>query len=336
MRLLLDYIGSRCVRGYRWRKRRLSPDDQYRRTFPEQDLGGCPKPWNPLGEKTPSIELCPVGDSDEEYYHPQRESVALTRADSALFRNFAAMTPTQDEILEFVHRYGDLKNFWISQFSEWEYEVRVLKFFVELQDALIKGGRQEIITKNFVAAEPGIIRFPFTDGSLGFGRTLVPISWSGPDPRPVRDEEFNLFRGSAREAAREFLNRVLSHRLVKFRTMLFLERIGKTHDLALRPIDLLSTMWLQFALAVVENKEYRKCESCSRSFELSPEVNRISRYYCSNACRVKAYRGRKAQARRFAKGGKTISQIAETLDSDVPTIKKWLADGGEKEKGPKR
>jgi transposase-like protein len=117
---------------------------------------------------------------------------------------------------------------------------------------------------------------------------------------------------------------------------LYLDRVGKTHDLALRPTDLLTTLWLQFAMAVVENKEFRKCESCSRSFELSPEINRMSRYYCSNACRVKAYRGRKAKALRLSKSGKTIGQIAEVLESDEATVKKWLNVGVERKKGPKR
>ena len=46
-------------------------------------------------------------------------------------------------------------------------------------------------------------------------------------------------------------------------------------------------------MAVAESKEYRGCETCGGFFELDPSINRTSRLYCDDACRVKAYRDRK-------------------------------------------
>lgn len=62
--------------------------------------------------------------------------------------------------------------------------------------------------------------------------------------------------------------------------------------LALRIVSdsLLGALWLQFALAVDGDREYRSCETCGQFFELNPATARTNRRYCSDACRSKAYR----------------------------------------------
>jgi hypothetical protein len=63
------------------------------------------------------------------------------------------------------------------------------------------------------------------------------------------------------------------------------------------PKTLLGAMWLQFADAVSYNLEYRECEWCGKSFEVTRST-RSDRLYCSNSCRVSASRKRTRLAKR--------------------------------------
>ncbi len=60
------------------------------------------------------------------------------------------------------------------------------------------------------------------------------------------------------------------------------------------PDSLLGALWLQLAQAISGKKEYRRCLSCDRWYELEPATARQSKLYCSDACRMRAYRRRRA------------------------------------------
>lgn len=59
------------------------------------------------------------------------------------------------------------------------------------------------------------------------------------------------------------------------------------------PDALLPGVWLQFALAIDADKHFRQCRVCPKWFEYRETGERPSRQYCSNACRLKAYRARR-------------------------------------------
>jgi hypothetical protein len=59
--------------------------------------------------------------------------------------------------------------------------------------------------------------------------------------------------------------------------------------------------------------------------EMSPDVNRADRRYCSDACRSRALRSRQKQAAEMRAAGKTLREIAKVTGSDIDIIKKWLA-----------
>jgi hypothetical protein len=94
--------------------------------------------------------------------------------------------------------------------------------------------------------------------------------------------------------------------------------------LQVKPNSLLGALWIQFALAVAGNKKYRACATCRQWFELSPQIARTSKLFCSEACRSQAYRNRKEKAHLLAAEGKTFKQIAEELGSDLKTVQEWL------------
>ena len=107
-------------------------------------------PWNPQGLETPRILLRGCGDS-----------LSLVQAainDPAMFRNFAAMEPTPAEIIPFANRFGRLGLGWIGEpFHEWEYEVRTMRFLIELWDDASSGRRSDWITEHVTSLGDRIV-----------------------------------------------------------------------------------------------------------------------------------------------------------------------------------
>jgi hypothetical protein len=57
------------------------------------------------------------------------------------------------------------------------------------------------------------------------------------------------------------------------------------------PADLLSAMWLQFALAVDGDRQYTQCEDCRKWFAVAtPGAGRKDKQFCSSACRARKWR----------------------------------------------
>ncbi len=68
-----------------------------------------------------------------------------------------------------------------------------------------------------------------------------------------------------------------------------------------------------------------RCELCRGWFAVSPDVNRPDRKYCSERCRAKTYRNRKAEARALKLAAMKPPQIAKKLETDMATVRGWLA-----------
>ena len=90
------------------------------------------------------------------------------------------------------------------------------------------------------------------------------------------------------------------------------------------PKTLLSALWLQFSIAIMENKRYSKCKECTSWFEMSVPSGRSTRQYCSDVCKLKAYQERKRRALKLSEAGRSVNEIAKELDSDVRTVRGWL------------
>jgi len=68
--------------------------------------------------------------------------------------------------------------------------------------------------------------------------------------------------------------------------------------LCIKPRDLISAMYTQPALAVDGGVNLRCCVECRRWFALDAGRGRSDKEYCSDACRMRAYRKRKGRAAR--------------------------------------
>jgi len=100
-------------------------------------------------------------------------------------------------------------------------------------------------------------------------------------------------------------------------------------DLSVSSASLLSMLWLQLANDVSGKMIYRECLSCKRWMRVGADTVRRSKQYCSNACRTRGLRRRQEMARDMANSGKSVTVIAEELDTDVDTVTKWVS-GDEK------
>ena len=65
----------------------------------------------------------------------------------------------------------------------------------------------------------------------------------------------------------------------------------------LEPSNLLEAMWVQFGLAVEGLVGFKRCLECSNFIEIQPGTSRPDRRYCTDACRMRAYRKRKSNAK---------------------------------------
>jgi hypothetical protein len=110
------------------------------------------------------------------------------------------------------------------------------------------------------------------------------------------------------EVDAEALRLVINHELSRHGTvaaMLWRRKPGErpgSLGLHHRAHNLLGAMWLQLADAITEGKNFRRCQVCTRSFEVGgADGARTSKRYCRPACQQRAFRVRQKSA--AASGG---------------------------------
>ncbi|MEM7412925.1 MAG: hypothetical protein AAF430_22025 [Myxococcota bacterium] len=89
--------------------------------------------------------------------------------------------------------------------------------------------------------------------------------------------------------------------------------------------SLLGLIWLEFAYSLDIERVEKRCLVCNDVFIVdNRRKTRRSREYCSEKCRMAAYRERKREAVKLAQRGMTPAKIAKKLDSDTKTVQGWL------------
>lgn len=101
------------------------------------------------------------------------------------------------------------------------------------------------------------------------------------------------------------------------------------------PQNLLAAMWLQLALAVAGDKQFRQCKFCRRLIEISTDDTgfRSHREFCSGTCKTNDYRRRRRMASALADKKTPATKIAAQLATDEATIARWLSRS---KSGPRR
>jgi len=253
--------------------------------------------------------------------HPDDEGYQPLKREPALFRRFAAQRDTEDAFAEFAARYGDLDDGGVVVvddhlatseeiassdpflvYSEgrslqiWRGHRRMLAFAVRLWDAINEGKADALIGTDLLVkpydslVEPGKPAPKY----MVWTRTASAQRDLGLTTPQTFDEEFEpatpLMKASLPEAAaRAALANLVSEMCATVRVVM---RVTSAQPGGLRLTfevrSLIAAMWLQFALAVDGQREYRPCPVCGDWWDATEA--RSDRKTCSDRCRKRMHR----------------------------------------------
>ncbi|WP_439631414.1 helix-turn-helix domain-containing protein [Gemmata sp.] len=128
------------------------------------------------------------------------------------------------------------------------------------------------------------------------------------------------------EVAWTWLLGTINERLAKAVSPVLARQDGRTVQ-RLAPRTLLAALWSQLHGAIMGGKTYTRCASCNRLIEVATNLAKgrtVRAAFCGDACRVTAYRKRKARAVELSEKGMTPKQIADEVGSDADTVKGWI------------
>ena len=268
-----------------------------------------------------------------EPYLPLHEELAA-------FQAFADLDPTRDNVASFVRKFGvllhkhsllvpDVVSPQPAPHGEpllfWEEETRAMRNAVDVFDALDKPRRlSEWIRLDSPTGDPHRVllfcrgeegeRERFAEIASATSRTSL-LGYILGQPRDV----------ALRRAGQFFVQQEINSRLEECAAPKLLYNPESDQlELRITPTNLLGALWLQFARAVEASKTYRRCRVCTQWFEVSVEGKRRHSKYCSDRCRMKAYRDRRNEAVARAAAGESPGSIAEALGSELDTVLGWI------------
>jgi hypothetical protein len=254
--------------------------------------------------------------------HPPALSYNPLRDRPGLFRDFGLLNATETAIAEFADRNGLLGGVRPDTFSQipepfslWAGQIRAMKAAIDLKELLRRKDAESL--GSWIAWESDGAGNVFVYATWAGGKELISSSRVGVDileQFPTGD-----LLGPARSFLESLVNRNVAER-VQFRLR---HHESGNASLASWPRNLLGALWLQFA-EYHAGKELRWCVECTKCFAIR-ERARSDVQYCSVACRNRAYRKRQEQARALHAEGKTAKQIAQEIESDVKTVKRWIS-----------
>jgi hypothetical protein len=201
--------------------------------------------------------------------------------------------------------------------DDWKSMIRDLKTMTRLSDAFVAQDEKTIVA---------LINFKRSGKDVSYNHYI------GSTQTVTLGHESDRESRTPLAAARRILLTAIGEK-IEAGYLLELKSDPKTDapSLALRAPTLRHVIWLQFALAIWENRVYRPCDVCGRFFLVSPDVARSDRTLCGQACKQKAHRKRHGDAIKLARRGLTPREIAKQIGSGVDTVTRWLqAEEGRK------
>jgi hypothetical protein len=307
--------------GFRWSRVRLFGKGGQR---PEERPEWVLSDGNPVGQRYEVMECNPLA------------------LNTGLFRDFAAVALGREAILLFANEHGPLgieriiypeagvtavthgepEEEWLSQIDDMHRAVELWEK-IDVNDA-------EFLDRHFGRQDP--------EGGRRGGwvyrrqpeRAPAVSSWE------FIDNDLALRARNAVIPARFLLHRWINKHLEgQVSPRVLYEPVSGRSVLRYVPGSLLGAMWLQFAQAVDGNKQYHRCKTCGRWFDLSAvkadkkvksreRLRRMDRIFCSDRCKFKDYRERKKKALELHAAGVGRAEIAQQLQTEPATIAKWL------------
>lgn len=228
-----------------------------------------------------------------------------------LFREFATQTESEDSFAAFANKYGELGIGVLvarpgpltlaEPYYEWVNEHRRMRRVVDVLVA-IRANDAATLGQWFVVTNDSVRYERADDVHMAAGMVAVAGSyrtylWDWASAAGTHEDALIRF---ATGWAQYEINKAIADSDSKRQTLtharvLFDVDRGRMM-LRVVPDNLLGAMWLQCARALTDNPVFKECEHCGKWFELSPDNRRKQSKYCSDRCKVAAYRVRKANA----------------------------------------
>jgi hypothetical protein len=179
----------------------------------------------------------------------------------------------------------------------------------------------------------------YTQGDLGLAE--LEAAWESDEdawdlPEPASDQEEDLWEDPDLWPF-AFLVEFLGQELAAFRTRPLLHDVssGREIQLSLRRPGLYEALCLQLANHMAEGVSYRTCRKCGRMFVRQRGRAEFGQYrtegklhFCSTQCASAAtqqeQRRRQKEARRLAKEGLNVEEIALAVGSRPEAVARWL------------
>lgn len=225
----------------------------------------------------------------------------------ALFREFAELDGL-DQIRKFADQYGVLFNKYSpvdhvkergeyysvgasfgTSLNLWLRKIAEIKSLVDVWESIASGRIKNL--GSLISWKEGAVHYHFVTPSRSSRKLLVQAGEENPfKPGEVlRPARYALQREINDHLSTEDSSREQALTKISYMPRLLRDADAQLH-LAIRPRNLLSAMWLQFAQVVAGAYELRRCSMCSRHF-LPARNDAVT---CSGACRQK--KSRKARA----------------------------------------
>jgi hypothetical protein len=251
---------------------------------------------------------------------------------SGLFREFADLQPSKEGILAFANKYGALGVSTFFTTGSGPQEAQMLGRLGETQArwaAEIARMKEAVTLLDLVRArdEAGLARLLHWREARVDGLFPVwPESWAYEAPGHsvplVGYVPSNIF------APAVGLVMAWANEKLQGRTTLQLADDGEGRPVLRVGLSILLTaLWVQLAQDVVQPAEYRRCKTCGRWFAVPADRRKAEQVFCQDACKSKDFRQRKARAQQLAAEGKTAKTIAQEVETDLATVKKWVGRG---------
>lgn len=243
---------------------------------------------------------------DGETYNP------LVSA-KGLFIDFAKLEPTDSAVLAFADRYGDLLRAGPTTLKFWKESIERLNYGVGLWQAI---GQYRASGRKDASCLAPYIRWQ--KGEITTAPWLM-----------LRQRSYN--QGELWQAANDVLFFLLNGQMAplfenqpdrQVATLLVEPDRDHTLDFYVRLTNLLDVIWLQFAFAVRGDERFASCKECGASFKIKGK--REDKMFCSDACRVRAHRGRWNKVDELYRLGRGAKEISSEVGLPIATIKKWL------------
>ena len=314
--LLGPYLGVRWKSGYVWRAETVGDGSEYRI----------------LGPRDRSVGYETVRPMD----------------DPALFKNFADLEVGESAIRAFADEHGFLVTVpdlrpevhpaapeQGETFDVWASEIMKMHVTLVIADCLSGEEPNTEELQAWVAVWETIASIDL--GLPGPSEHLV-IELPGSPASLPREQRLV-------DAASRFLLMMVNNRLQENTRTGIVPGSGadasRRVSLEMVPKTLLGALWLQAAQALSEGRKFRECLECGRWFAVSTDKRRADSVYCSDSCKMKAYRKRVARRREDLRtlagvdvgtslepgevSELSAEQIAELTNADIDEVRAGLA-----------